>query len=104
MSLMKAERSNNRSGRHDHAIGAIRLLGALLFATLASGQSRAADLTPLVGFDGSNGQSPYVGNLLADANGNLFGTALPSLQPVSVIMISCSHSSPVGGRLADATI
>ncbi len=46
---------------------------ALAVAALAPGQSRAANLTPLVSFNGTDGARPRAG-LLADANGNLFGT------------------------------
>jgi uncharacterized repeat protein (TIGR03803 family) len=48
------------------------LLAIAAFAT-APDQSRAADLTTLVSFNGSNGAGPSAG-LIADANGNLFGT------------------------------
>lgn len=40
---------------------------------LAPSASRAADLIRLVNFNGTNGEAPYAG-LIADANGNLFGT------------------------------
>src|SRR5713101_6424219 len=46
---------------------------ALAVAALAPGQSRAANLTPLVSFNGTDGAEPLAG-LIADANGNLFGT------------------------------
>src|SRR6266481_1304331 len=46
---------------------------ALAVAALAPGQSRAANLTPLVSFNSTDGASPQAG-LIADANGNLFGT------------------------------
>src|SRR5438132_1147133 len=46
---------------------------ALAVAALAPGQSRAANLTPLVSFNGADGANPQAG-LIADANGNLFGT------------------------------
>ena len=46
---------------------------ALAVAALAPGQSRAANLTPLVSFNGTDGANPQAG-LIADANGNLFGT------------------------------
>jgi uncharacterized repeat protein (TIGR03803 family) len=39
----------------------------------APDQSLAADLTTLVSFDYANGKFPFAG-LIADANGNLFGT------------------------------
>jgi hypothetical protein len=45
----------------------------LAIATLAPGQSHAATLTTLVSFNGTNGAGPLSG-LIADANGNLFGT------------------------------
>src|SRR5438128_1007371 len=49
----------------------------LTVAALAPGQSRAANLTPLVSFcaqtDCADGKNPQAG-LIADANGNLFGT------------------------------
>jgi uncharacterized repeat protein (TIGR03803 family) len=41
--------------------------------TLAAGESRAANLTTLLSFDGTNGDVPRAG-LIADLNGNLFGT------------------------------
>src|SRR6266404_3878370 len=46
---------------------------ALAVAALAPGQSRAANLTPLVSFNSTDGANPQAG-LIADANGNLFGT------------------------------
>src|SRR6266446_5526548 len=52
---------------------------ALAVAALAPGQSRAANLTPLVSFcaqtDCADGAEPEAG-LIADANGNLFGTTV----------------------------
>jgi uncharacterized repeat protein (TIGR03803 family) len=39
----------------------------------AGGQSHAANLTPLVSFNGTDGTNPG-GSLIADAKGNLFGT------------------------------
>jgi uncharacterized repeat protein (TIGR03803 family) len=45
----------------------------LAIVAVAPGQSRAANLTTLVSFDGTNGEDPIAG-LIADANGNLFGT------------------------------
>ena len=45
----------------------------LAVAALAPGQSRAANLTPLVSFNRTDGANPQAG-LIADANGNLFGT------------------------------
>src|SRR5271166_4671786 len=47
----------------------------LAIVAVAPGQSRAADLTSLVSFNGTNGETPLAG-LIADANGNLFGTTL----------------------------
>ena len=56
---------------------ALRIFGLLAVAAfvagLAPGQSRSATLTTLVNFNGTNGSLPYAG-LIADANGNLFGT------------------------------
>jgi hypothetical protein len=53
----------------------LRISGFLAIAAFffAPGQSRAADLTPLVSFNGINGEGPQAG-LIADADGNLFGT------------------------------
>src|SRR6516165_5094070 len=45
----------------------------LAIAVVAPGQSRAANETPLVSFNGANGLSPR-GDLIADVKGNLFGT------------------------------
>jgi uncharacterized repeat protein (TIGR03803 family) len=47
-------------------------LGIVAFAP---SQPRAADLVPLVRFNGTNGAGPH-GGLIADADGNLFGTTL----------------------------
>src|SRR6266852_2158886 len=47
----------------------------LAVAALAPGQSRAANLTPLVSFNRTDGANPQAG-LIADANGNLFGTTV----------------------------
>lgn len=46
------------------------LLSALVGSASASGQT----LTTLISFSGGNGADPYYGSLIADANGNLFGT------------------------------
>ena len=45
----------------------------LAIVAVAPGHARAANLTTLVSFDGTNGEDPIAG-LIADANGNLFGT------------------------------
>jgi hypothetical protein len=45
--------------------------------------------TTLVSFNGSNGQNPYAG-LIANANGDLFGT---SGSPLLMALILCSHRS-----------
>jgi hypothetical protein len=45
----------------------------MLSAAFAPSQSRAANLTTLVNFDGVGGARPFA-SLLADTNGNLFGT------------------------------
>jgi uncharacterized repeat protein (TIGR03803 family) len=45
----------------------------LAIAALAPGQPHAANLVPLVSFNGADGANPLAG-LIADANGNLFGT------------------------------
>ena len=54
----------------------LRIVGLLAIAAFAviPDQSRAADLTPLVRFNGTDGANPGFGSLIADANGNLFGT------------------------------
>jgi hypothetical protein len=44
----------------------------LPIVAVAPEQSRAANLTSLVSFNGTNGEGPLAG-LIADANGNLFG-------------------------------
>src|SRR5262249_49806889 len=52
------------------------ILMLLVFVAIASGNTTRAQqytLKTLVSFDGTNGANPYAG-LLADANGNLFGT------------------------------
>jgi uncharacterized repeat protein (TIGR03803 family) len=46
---------------------------AIAIATLAPGQSRAASLATLVTFNRPDGIAPFA-DLMADANGNLFGT------------------------------
>jgi hypothetical protein len=54
------------------------LLGiAAFFTAVTPGQSRAATLTTLVSFNGTDGGYPYAG-LIADANGDLFGTTFGS--------------------------
>src|SRR5262252_8630616 len=50
----------------------VGVMGVALVA-VAPGQSRAANLMPLVSFNGSDGASPMAG-LISDAEGNLFGT------------------------------
>jgi uncharacterized repeat protein (TIGR03803 family) len=49
---------------------------AAFFTAVAPGQSRAVNLTTLVSFNGTNGASPTTAGLIADANGNLFGTTV----------------------------
>jgi uncharacterized repeat protein (TIGR03803 family) len=49
--------------------------GVLLLAAVAPGQVHAADLTTLASFDTADGKYP-IASLLADAEGNLFGTTL----------------------------
>jgi uncharacterized repeat protein (TIGR03803 family) len=53
----------------------LRISGLFTIATLCccAGQSLPAELTTLVNFDGTNGGFPAA-SLIADANGNLFGT------------------------------
>jgi uncharacterized repeat protein (TIGR03803 family) len=53
----------------------VRISGLFAIATFAAvpGQARAAELTTVVNFDGTNGGFPAA-NLVADCNGNLFGT------------------------------
>lgn len=48
-------------------------LGVLVGSLLSASASSAQTLTTLVSLNGSNGGYPYAG-LIADANGNLFGT------------------------------
>ena len=50
----------------------VGVMGLALVA-VAPSQSRAANLMPLVSFNGSDGASPVAG-LISDAEGNLFGT------------------------------
>jgi hypothetical protein len=49
---------------------------AAFFTAVAPGQSRAVNLTTLVNFNGTDGASPTTAGLIADANGNLFGTTV----------------------------
>jgi hypothetical protein len=53
----------------------VRISGLFTIAAFAAlpGQSLAAELTTLANFDGTNGGFPAA-SLVADANGNLFGT------------------------------
>jgi hypothetical protein len=57
-----------------------RIFGLLAIAAfltaVAPGQSRAVNLTTLVNFNGTDGASPTTAGLIADANGNLFGTTV----------------------------
>src|SRR5215472_13847485 len=48
------------------------LLAITIFAA-AQGKPHVGDLTTLISFNGTDGSLP-VGSLIADANGNLFGT------------------------------
>jgi uncharacterized repeat protein (TIGR03803 family) len=97
------------------------LLVCLVIAALVPGQSRAANLTPLVYFNGTNGAYPFAG-LIADANGNLFGTTNQggangygtvfeiaktatgyASTPTTLVSFSlATGANPVAGLIADA--
>ncbi len=47
---------------------------AIIAAVWAPGAASAQTLTTLVSFNGADGANPEYGNLIADVNGNLFGT------------------------------
>jgi len=56
-------------------VSSLSAVMGLVIVVLAPGQSRAANETPLVSFNGADGAQPIAG-LIADSKGNLFGTTL----------------------------
>jgi hypothetical protein len=73
-----------RSGNMRKTISSFLAVVGIVIVAVAPGQSRAANptLITLVRFNGVNGSSPAA-SLIADANGNLFGTTFeggPSFQ------------------------
>jgi hypothetical protein len=76
----------------------IRIFGWLMIAAFAamSGHSRAANLTTLVSFNDTNGSGPN--SLIADAQGNLFGTTFEG----GLVLPACSRFA--GASLGCGTV
>jgi hypothetical protein len=79
-----------------------RISGLLAMAAVAvaTGQSRAANLTTLVSFNDANGAHPAA-VLIADANGNLFGTTFlgGAGNEGGTVFEAIRHLTERGGRM-----
>jgi hypothetical protein len=95
---------------------------ALIAAAIGPAVASAQTLTTLVSFNGNDGGNPSLGHLIADANGNLFGTVLfdgvdgygtafeivktptgYASAPTILFTFDATHGAyPNGGLLADA--